>query len=60
MTLIGDLLSGLYFLLRGAIDVLMGRARKRYATSVTIKAPLDVVWEAASADEIVFEGPPPR
>lgn len=58
MTLIADLISILYFLLRGTFDALLGRHRRRYVTSIDIKAPRDIVWEASSAHEIVFEGPP--
>lgn len=58
MTLIADLLWSLYFLARGTIDALLGRRRRSYVTSVDIKAPRDLVWEASSAHEIVFEGPP--
>lgn len=58
MTLIADLISILYFLLRGTFDALLGRHRGRYVTSIDIKAPRDIVWEASSAHEIVFEGPP--
>ncbi len=58
MTLIADLLSILYFLMRGIFDALLGRRRGRYVTSIDIKAPRDIVWEASSAHEIVFEGPP--
>jgi len=58
MTLIADLLWSLYFFLSGALDALLGRHRKRYVTSVEIKAPRDIVWEVSSAHSIVFEGPP--
>ncbi|MGE0024712.1 MAG: site-2 protease family protein [Hyphomicrobium sp.] len=58
MTLIADLLWSLYFLLSAALDALLGRNRRRYVTSVEIKAPRDVVWEVSSAHSIVFEGPP--
>lgn len=58
MTLVADLLWSLYFLLRAAVDVLLGRRRGRYVTSTGIRAPRDLVWNAASASSIVFEGPP--
>jgi Zn-dependent protease len=58
MTLIADLFWSLYFLLRAALDTLLGRRRRSYVTSVDIKAPRDLVWEASSAHTIVFEGPP--
>lgn len=58
MTLIADLLWSLYFLVQGALDATFGRRRKRYVTSVEIKAPRNLVWAASSAHEIVFEGPP--
>ncbi len=58
MTLIADLFWSLCFLVQGAIDAALGRNRKRYVTSVGIKAPRDLVWQASSAQEIVFEGPP--
>lgn len=58
MTLFADLIRSLYFVARGAIDALIGRHRRRYVTAVDIKAPLETVWAAASAHEIVFDGPP--
>jgi Zn-dependent protease len=58
MTLIADLLWSVYFLLRAVVDTAVGRRRRRYVTQVDIKAPRDIVWEAASAHAIVFEGPP--
>jgi Zn-dependent protease/uncharacterized protein YndB with AHSA1/START domain len=58
MTLIADVLYILYFLASGALDALLGRRHKRYVTAIEINAPLDTVWKAGSAHEIVFEGPP--
>jgi Zn-dependent protease/uncharacterized protein YndB with AHSA1/START domain len=58
MTLIADLACALYALLRGMFDALVGRRRKRYVTSIDINAPRATVWDATSAHEIVFEGPP--
>lgn len=58
MTMIADLVQILLCLLRAVRDAVFGRRRQRYATSVEINAPLDVVWSAASARKIVFEGPP--
>jgi len=58
MTLLADLLHSLYFLLRGAVEAALGRRRRRYVASIDIKAPVDVVWKAVSARDIVFEGPP--
>ncbi|MCC7251881.1 site-2 protease family protein [Hyphomicrobium sp.] len=58
MTLIADLLWILYFLLRGAVDALLGRRRRRYVTATDIKAPRELVWEASSAHSIVLEGTP--
>lgn len=58
MTLIADLFWSLCFLVQGVVDAALGRNRKRYVTSVGIKAPRDLVWTASSAQEIVFEGPP--
>ncbi len=58
MSLIADLLWTIYALVRGAFDALLGRRRKRYSSSIDIAAPLDTVWTAASAHEIVFDGPP--
>ena len=57
MTAIVDLILSIGFLLRGLADALMGKRRSRYVTTVAIRAPLDVVWEASSAHKIVFEGP---
>jgi Zn-dependent protease len=58
MTLIADVLYIFYFLLRGALDALLGRRRRRYVTAIDINAPVETVWNAASSHEIVFEGPP--
>jgi Zn-dependent protease len=58
MTLIADLLCVLHALVRGLFDTLVGRRRKRYVTSVDIKAPRATVWDATCAHDIVFEGPP--
>lgn len=58
MAIVSDLLLSLQALLRGMFDIALGHRRRRYSTSIDIMAPLDVVWEAASAHEIVFDGPP--
>jgi Zn-dependent protease len=59
MTPLSDLLHSLYFLLRGAIDALLRRSRKRYVVATDIRAPVDLVWQVASAHDIKFAGPPP-
>jgi Zn-dependent protease/uncharacterized protein YndB with AHSA1/START domain len=56
MTLIADLLWSVYFLLRAVADALLGRRRRRYVTSIDIRAPRDLVWDAVSASSIAFEG----
>jgi Zn-dependent protease/uncharacterized protein YndB with AHSA1/START domain len=58
MTLLADLVLGLYWLAIAVVDAALGRRRKRYETAIDIKAPVDVVWDAVSAHNIVFEGPP--
>ncbi|HEX2840886.1 site-2 protease family protein [Hyphomicrobium sp.] len=58
MSVIADLVSTLYALVCGIVDVALGRHRKRYVTSIDIKASLEDVWAAVSALSIVFEGPP--
>ncbi|HYD14885.1 MAG TPA: site-2 protease family protein [Hyphomicrobium sp.] len=58
MTLIADLLVALYALVRGIFDTMLGVRRKRYVSTIDVKAPLNTVWEATSAHDIVFEGPP--
>lgn len=59
MALIADLFCTFAALARGIVDALLGRNRKRYVTSTDINASPEVVWTAASAREIVFDGPPP-
>lgn len=58
MSFLADLLLSLLWLVRALFDAALGRRRRRYATSIDIKAPLDAVWATASAHDIVFEGPP--
>ncbi|WP_072396319.1 site-2 protease family protein [Hyphomicrobium sp. CS1GBMeth3] len=56
MTFLADLLLSLYFFARGLVDALLGRRRRRYVNAIAIRAPRDVVWSAASASSITFEG----
>lgn len=59
MNVLADILLSLWFLVRGALDALLRRRRRRYVTSIDIAAPRQAVWDAVSASSIVFEGPPP-
>jgi Zn-dependent protease len=58
MNLFADLVLSLFWLVRAVFDAATARHRRRYTTAVDIDAPVDVVWAAASAHQIVFEGPP--
>ncbi|WP_295555844.1 site-2 protease family protein [uncultured Hyphomicrobium sp.] len=58
MTFLADLFWSLFFLLRGTVDALLRRHRRSYVTSIDIRAPRAIVWQASSANKIVFEGPP--
>lgn len=59
MTLISDLVFIVYCILRAVIDAILGRKRRNYAAVTDIQAPVDVVWRACSAHEIVLDGPQP-
>lgn len=56
MTVLSDLLWSLVYLLRGLVDAVLGRRRRRYATETVIRAPRDVVWRAVTAEAISFDG----
>ena len=56
MSFLSDLFLSLYFLLRGLLDVVLRRRRKRYASATHIRAPRDVVWNAVMASSIKFDG----
>ena len=56
MTFLTDLCWSLYFLLRGLVDVLLCRRRRRYVSATHIRAPREVVWNAVTASSITFDG----
>ena len=56
MNFLADLLWSLAYLVRGVVDALLGRRRKRYASAIEIRAPREVVWNAATASSIRFDG----
>lgn len=58
LTFVHDLTIGVYFLLRGIIDALTGKARRRYTTTVRVSAPAELVWAVASARKIKFNHEP--
>lgn len=56
MTFLSDLFWSLYYLLRGFVDVLLRRRRRRYVSATHIRAPREVVWNAVTASAISFDG----
>lgn len=56
MSFLSDLFWGLYFFLRGLVDVVLRRRRRRYVSATHIRAPRDVVWDAVTAETISFDG----
>jgi len=58
MALLDILFRTATFLINALIDVSLGRRHGRYVTSLAVKAPIDLVWDAVSAHAITFEGLP--
>ncbi len=56
MIIIQDLILALFYMFAGLIDSALGISRKRYETSVFIRAPRDTVWNTMTAKSIKFEG----
>ncbi|HRN83753.1 MAG TPA: hypothetical protein PK857_02955 [Hyphomicrobium sp.] len=56
MTFLSDLFWSLYYLLRGFVDVLLRRRRRRYVSATHIRSPREVVWNAVTAASISFDG----
>ena len=56
MSFVGDVLWGLAYLVVGIVDLVLGRRRRSYATSIFIQAPPDLVWSVLSARHVKFEG----
>src|SRR5262245_7919284 len=53
-----ELLWIAYLMLVAVADVAAGRKRRRFESSVLIRAPRDAVWRFSSASRVVFDGPP--
>lgn len=58
MTVLQDLLFGVLFLLRALLDTLVGKARRRYVTTLNVLAPQDLVWRITSSRNVRFESEP--
>ncbi len=56
MSFLGDVICGLAYLVVGIVDLIVGRRRRSYATSIFIQAPPDLVWSVLSARLVRFEG----
>ncbi len=59
MSFLSDFVYAILFLVRACVDVALGKKRRRYATSIVVKAPKDIVWNVANASDITFEGAVP-
>ena len=59
MTIMQDIVLGLLYLARAIVDTLLGKARRRYVTTLKVFAPEDLVWKITSARNVRFESEPP-
>ena len=53
-----ELLLIVFHVLFGVADIVAGRSRRRFESTVLIKAPREAVWRFVTADRVVFDGPP--
>lgn len=53
-----ELLWIAFHVLVGVADIIARRNRRRFESTVLIKAPRDAVWPIMAADRVLFDGPP--